>query len=258
MSLAVMTRRSGRRPAGFTLIELLVVTAIIAVLISMLMPALGRAKENARRVVCLSNLRQMAVAAHNYAANNQERYPIAYYFDDAGEQRTWDLSVTLDTSTTPATVRTRPGLLWESQGNARVQQCPSFAGASVSYLDPYTGYNYNTSYIGHGIGESIKAPIRTVDVKKPATTALFGDGEWSGGGNKFMRAPFRNPGDGAFQGRSAGTQGFRHQGQTNVAYCDGHADSQRQRFTSTYSFDMGNIAPGTGFLSSDNSAYDPQ
>src|SRR5450432_10707 len=60
--------RSRRR--GFTLIELLVVIAIIAVLIALLLPAVQAAREAARRAQCVNNLKQLALATHNYESAN--------------------------------------------------------------------------------------------------------------------------------------------------------------------------------------------
>jgi prepilin-type N-terminal cleavage/methylation domain-containing protein/prepilin-type processing-associated H-X9-DG protein len=59
------------RSRGFTLIELLVVIAIIAVLIALLLPAVQAAREAARRAQCVNNLKQMALAVHNYQSANQ-------------------------------------------------------------------------------------------------------------------------------------------------------------------------------------------
>lgn len=59
------------RHHGFTLIELLVVISIIALLIALLLPALRQARETARAAACLSNVRQVAMLAHTYAANHR-------------------------------------------------------------------------------------------------------------------------------------------------------------------------------------------
>lgn len=65
------------RPRGFSLIELLVVIGIIAVLIAILLPTLGKARESAKRVACLSNVRQLATAVTAYLADNRQYLPEA-------------------------------------------------------------------------------------------------------------------------------------------------------------------------------------
>lgn len=237
------------RRHGFTLIELLVVMTIVTLLAGLMLSGLTGARKSAQSAMCLSNLRQLGVAATDYATRHNS-FPPAQWSDpaDAAKSYGWDYM-------RRGTTVIGPGLLWAGSSSPSVQQCPAFDGRSQSPGDPHTGYNYNTSYIGRGAGEG--PPARLAQVRQPSQTLLFGDGEWSLGANKYMRSPRRSPTEPASYAdggasRAAGAQGYRHRGATNALFCDGHAESLRQRF------DAGNshVATGTGFLSEDNSLYD--
>lgn len=237
-------RCSQMRCAAFTLMELIVVIAIIAILAGLLFPVVHRAKEEAKRIKCMSNLRQMVLAAHLYAFDHGDELPPAYIRDfSTGETITWE------------------SVLWEIGTQFQIQQCPSFRGDAMWEGDMYAGYNYNSSYIGGRIlkngdtilpGSTCSATLG--DIKSPSRTALFGDGEYESGANKFMRSPYPGSLDADASLATAGTQGFRHRGRTNVGFADGHVESLRKFYTDTAAF--GAPAKGCGFLSSDNSMYD--
>ena len=256
-----------RTTRAFTLVELLVVIGIIGLLLGLLLPTLTRARVQARQAVCLSNLRQLMTAAGAYADDYAGRLPVSQWSVPNVAAHAWDFSRVRD----PADGQWRlvPGLLWRPAGltdPSAVQQCPEFDGKSNSPGDPFTGYNYNTSYLGGGQGEWRPEPAKLTWVADPAGTAVFGDGEYAAGANKFMRAPRHGGRDGASPARPAGTQGFRHAGNTtNLAFADGHAAGWRDRFTL---YDAGplnapqerDLAPPEGrpygFLALDNSPYD--
>jgi prepilin-type processing-associated H-X9-DG protein/prepilin-type N-terminal cleavage/methylation domain-containing protein len=241
---------------AFTLVELLVVIGIIGLLISLLLPALNRAREQSKSLKCLSNLRSLGQAAFMYANQNGGYFPISR--NSLTEE--WDFAQTANGIV--------PGTLWQGRTNLAIQQCPSYDARSATRTDPFTGYNYNTSYIGGGLyettplGHSHVRPAKVGCIRRSSEVALFGDGQYVAGTDKYMRAPVlvsnTDTGDGVgLATRTAGTQGYRHMNRTNVCYCDGHAESIGQRFPAPGATAQSAGAPETGFLSPDNSAYDP-
>ena len=99
-----------RKPVAFTLVELLVVLAIIAILAALLLPVLGRAKEEARATVCLGNLHQIGLALQIYVQENNNKMPVMY---DATTNANVPVTNTINR------------VLLAQLGNTNVLRCPS-------------------------------------------------------------------------------------------------------------------------------------
>lgn len=134
--------------AGFTLIELLVVIAIIALLAAILFPVFGRARENARRASCQSNLKQLGLGWHQYIQDYDSRNPWMEG-DSAGSGNTVPGGYTLFATNNYAVGSGWMGwaeLIYPYIKNEQVYKCPSQAKYGSSY-DKFTGYGMNALFV---------------------------------------------------------------------------------------------------------------
>ncbi len=272
----VSGRRQGRPdrhfPRGMTLLEALVVMSAITVLAGLLVPTVSKCASFARSNACSNNLRQLHSAALAYSAANEERMPPAVLFHSEGpgiKTVAWDFEQDANGDVLPGPVLERIST------DGQVCQCPTFVGSATFGADPFTGYNYNTSFIGtEGSYPKTGPDGQLLDgwnnarlglppgaLRRTDSTALFGDGGWSGGANKFMRSPM-NTVEKNLGTVYAGGQDFRHDGCCNIVHLDGHCRSSNLAH-------KGKLAtpallksplgwPEHGFLSNDDRAYDPR
>lgn len=214
---------SARKSGAFTLIELLVVIAIIAILASILFPVFARARENARRTSCLSNLRQLGLAAMQYTQDYDEMLPVSFYKMDPPyvypDGVTWNTGYLY-----------WPQLFYPYAKSVNVYYCPS----APSQSNPRRlNYGANELVIINDTTPPIN-PLKVAAIVTPATTYMFMDASDIRIGNSVAKTPSKPyylPGMGDAGGDcssitnspdNADCQSGRHFGGVNMAFADGH------------------------------------
>ncbi len=237
----MMAIQSPRRSFdGFTLIELLVVISIIALLVGILLPALGAARQTARNILCLSNMRQMGVGFSLYQNDNDDQFMTFRHIGpdpvltnlDRQEGFYWPAILTLDYLVNqdaidcpvyePETIGGNTAGTWFKAANARGIYYGNFQWRNLDY-----GYNFrhlgsSLAYTSRSDSNSLRlTPARGAEVFDPSETLLLGD-NWNGGVNAGLDKE-----SGWYILRDAPNSAFLphaiHSGAVNIAWADGHA-----------------------------------
>jgi prepilin-type N-terminal cleavage/methylation domain-containing protein/prepilin-type processing-associated H-X9-DG protein len=213
---------------NFTLIELLVVIAIIAILASMLLPALGRARDSAKKISCANQLKTFSTAMIMYNGDYKGYYtPYLPGKDINGATIYWPNLMLPYLGISPATHLDYAKYMGKSR-NARMFICPShnFDYGALKSSERYMSYGVNEYLLYRHFQRDVNGeylPVKTSLLREPTTTFLFTDtiypgkeGRWGYFSAAVNRVAARHPGENDPQ-----------IGMVNLSWCDGHVSSMK-------------------------------
>ncbi len=225
-------RYYSNRQNGFTLVELLVVISIISLLMSIMLPALGRAREMARQVSCASNMRQISLAFNMFGMSNEDEIPVASKIMGANNPWIWALLPYIQGDENKSQTFERPAELWF---------CPSDRDPYPSLFAPhgqeYTSYALNGYYqpAKGGSGWSAGTPeirigpaggYKYTQIKNTSSVMLMMETSFYG-----QVYDMENSRVSSYslprEGHHRNTSGFYHLGKMNLMFVDGHIESIR-------------------------------
>jgi prepilin-type N-terminal cleavage/methylation domain-containing protein/prepilin-type processing-associated H-X9-DG protein len=250
MHFFMRNHQLGKRK-GFTLIELLVVIAIIAILAAILFPVFARARENARRTSCLSNLKQIGLGMLQYSQDYDESL-INHYYGSSGDT-TAPTSATVSYKWMDAVqpyVKSTQLFVCPSASNIIYRPQQSLTGSQIVTTGSGTnsGYGgYAMNNVGWQTGDAYTPPTyqragSMAAVQIPASTVWVVD---ANGNYQIEKDYGRNIGDPTGNPPDVQWIRWRHLDTANVLFCDGHVKAmnvgQLMRRTATRELPMWSI-----------------
>ena len=216
------------RKLNFTLVELLVVIAIIAILASMLLPSLNKARERAQGIHCLNNLKSFGMAMQSYTDISRDVFPLVnwdlahYWYNNNGNDWTEYFRLLHEDKSAPSWLAYVPVKILCPKV-ALYAQKESFTNASfprwTGWVRPsfygLNGNGINTGWIYHKFGR-----VRSPSAKLLQTETNYRKATASNNAGKFMLDR-----DGAALTAAAGVE-YAHNQQANVLYFDLHVSAQ--------------------------------